>query len=68
MDADVLFPLFWKLRDDNTYTTVVGPWAHRERASRPASPGMPKVIGRHDNWLAPPVSYTHLTLPTILRV
>ena len=53
MDADVLFPFFWKLRDDNTYTTVVGPWMHRERESRAAAPGVTKVIGRHDNWLAP---------------
>lgn len=53
VDADVVFPFFWKLRDDNTYTTVVGPWMHRERESRAAAPGVTKVVGRHDNWLAP---------------
>jgi hypothetical protein len=40
-DADVLFPLFWNLREDDTRTTVVGPFVHREG---PAG---------HDNWLAP---------------
>lgn len=47
VDSDVLFPLFWKLRDHQTYTTIVGPWMHREAAATPKSPG------RHDNWLAP---------------
>jgi hypothetical protein len=40
-DADVLFPLFWHLRDDQNYTTVVGPFAHR---SAPDA---------EDNWLFP---------------
>lgn len=40
-DADVVFPLFWKLRDEDTHTTIVGPVMHRE------SP-----VG-HDNWFAP---------------
>jgi hypothetical protein len=40
-DADVLFPLVWKMRDDDAYTTVVGPFVHREA---------PK---EHDNWVAP---------------
>jgi hypothetical protein len=40
-DADVVFPLFWNLRDDQTRTTVVGPFVHREGP------------GEHDNWLAP---------------
>ena len=40
-DADVLFPIFWKLRSEDTHTTVVGPVMHREG---------PKG---HDNWLAP---------------
>ena len=40
-DADVLFPLFWHLRDDQDFTTVLGPIVHRE------------APGSHDNWLAP---------------
>jgi len=39
-DADVLFPLFWRLRDGQTRTTVVGPYVHQEReatAKQPAS-------------------------------
>jgi len=40
-DADVLFPLFWHLRDEQEHTTVLGPIVHREA---PES---------HDNWLAP---------------
>jgi hypothetical protein len=40
-DADVLFPVFWNLRDDQTHTTVVGPVMHRE------------APGEHDNWVAP---------------
>jgi hypothetical protein len=40
-DADVLFPLFWNLRDEATHTTVLGPIVHRE------------APGEHDNWLAP---------------
>jgi len=47
VDADVLFPFFWKLRDDKTHTTVVGPFMHREREASPDKPA------RHDNWLAP---------------
>lgn len=41
IDADVFFPLFWHLRNKETYTTMIGPWGHREG---------PKG---HDNWLAP---------------
>lgn len=41
VDADVLFPIFWHLRDQETYTTIVGPVMHREG---------PKG---HDNWVAP---------------
>jgi hypothetical protein len=41
VDVDVFFPLFWKLRHGQTYTTIVGPVMHRE------SP-----VG-HDNWFAP---------------
>ncbi|MBM4358093.1 MAG: hypothetical protein FJ096_08270 [Deltaproteobacteria bacterium] len=40
-DADILFPLFWRFRDDQTHTTVVGPVAHREGPEG------------HDNWVAP---------------
>jgi hypothetical protein len=41
-DADVLFPVFWHVRDGASHLTVLGPLAHRE------APG-----GEHDNWLAP---------------
>ncbi len=41
VDADVLFPLFWHVRDGDSHLTVVGPIAHRE------------APGEHDNWLAP---------------
>ncbi|MEM1034642.1 MAG: hypothetical protein AAGN82_30160 [Myxococcota bacterium] len=40
-DADVVFPIFWKLRDHDTYTTVVGNVMHRESPTG------------HDNWVAP---------------
>ncbi len=40
-DADILFPLFWHLREDKTHTTVVGPVVHREGPEG------------HDNWVAP---------------
>ncbi len=47
MDADVAFPFFWHLRDENTYTTVVGPFAHQEDDG--------KLDGKptHANWLFP---------------
>ncbi len=47
VDADVLFPAFWRLRDHETRTTVVGPFMHREREAGGKEPA------RHDNWLAP---------------
>jgi hypothetical protein len=47
VDADILFPAFWHLRDDVTTTTVVGPFMHRE------APPKGKEPGRHDNWVAP---------------
>ena len=43
------------------YSDVICPWCYvgkRRLEAALATPGMP----------APPVSYTHLTLPTILRV
>lgn len=40
-DADILFPIFWRLREDKTTTTVVGPVMHREGPEG------------HDNWVAP---------------
>jgi hypothetical protein len=40
-DADVLFPLFWNLREDRTRTTIVGPFVHQQ------------APGEYDNWLAP---------------
>ena len=39
--ADVLFPIFWHLRDDQNYLTAIGPFLHQEGP------------GGHDNWLAP---------------
>ncbi len=46
-DADVLFPLFWRLRNYDTTTTVVGPWGRREKLASKGSPGST------DTWLAP---------------
>lgn len=41
LDADVLFPAFWRVRDRESHVLVLGPFAHRE------------APGEHDNWLAP---------------
>jgi hypothetical protein len=41
VDADVVFPALWRLREGEAYTTVVGPLVHREAPEE------------HDNWLAP---------------
>ncbi len=41
VDADVLFPFFWKMRHQQTHTTVVGPLMHSESPRG------------HDNWLFP---------------
>ncbi len=41
LDADVLFPLFWHVRDEKSYLTAVGPFVHQESPTG------------HDNWLAP---------------
>ena len=40
-DADVVFPLAWHVRDDDSRTFVLGPLAHRE------------APGEHDDWIAP---------------
>jgi hypothetical protein len=41
LDMDVLFPLAWRVRDNDASTLVLGPFVHRES---------PK---ENDNWLAP---------------
>ena len=41
MDADVLFPLAWRVRDRQNHVLVLGPLVHREAPEE------------HDNWLAP---------------
>ncbi len=41
MDADVLFPLAWKVREKQNRVLVLGPLAHREAPDE------------HDNWVAP---------------
>ncbi len=41
MDADVLFPLMWRIRDRENHVFVLGNIAHREAPFE------------HDNWLAP---------------
>jgi hypothetical protein len=41
LDMDVVFPGFWLVRNGDSHTTVVGPFAHRE------------APGENDNWLAP---------------
>ncbi|OJY26338.1 MAG: hypothetical protein BGO98_38940 [Myxococcales bacterium 68-20] len=41
LDADVLFPALWRVRDRENHVFVLGPLAHREAPHE------------HDNWLAP---------------
>lgn len=41
LDADVVFPAFWRVRDRENKVLVLGPLAHRE------------APGEHDNWIAP---------------
>lgn len=41
LDADVLFPLAWRVRDRQNHVLVLGPLAHREAPNE------------HDNWIAP---------------
>jgi hypothetical protein len=43
IDADVLFPAVWRVRDRQNHVFVLGPLAHREAPYE------------HDNWLAPVV-------------
>ncbi|MEO8876260.1 MAG: histidine--tRNA ligase [Polyangiaceae bacterium] len=40
-DADIVFPLAWRVRDRENHVLVLGPFAHREAPHE------------HDNWLAP---------------
>lgn len=40
-DRDVLFPLAWHVRDNDSRTFILGPLAHREAPDE------------HDNWIAP---------------
>jgi len=40
-DADVLFPLAWRVRDRDNHVLVLGPLVHREAPNE------------HDNWIAP---------------
>lgn len=40
-DADILFPLAWRVRDRENHVLALGPLAHRE------------APGEHDNWVAP---------------
>jgi hypothetical protein len=46
-DADILFPLFWRLRNFDTTTTIVGPFGHSESTGAPGSPK------RSATWAAP---------------
>lgn len=41
LDADILFPLMWRVRDRENHVFALGPLAHREAPNE------------HDNWLAP---------------
>jgi hypothetical protein len=41
VSADVLFPFFWNIRDDQSHLTALGPFVHQEGPTG------------HDNWLAP---------------
>lgn len=46
-DADIVFPLFFRLRNFETTTTIVGPFGRSEKKGKPGSPG------GVDTWLAP---------------
>jgi hypothetical protein len=41
VDADVVFPLAWRVRERDNHVLVLGPFAHREAPQE------------HDNWIAP---------------
>jgi hypothetical protein len=41
LDMDVVFPAFWRVRDGDSHTLVLGPFVHREAPHE------------NDNWLAP---------------
>jgi hypothetical protein len=41
MDADVLFPAFWRIRERQNHVLALGPLLHREAPNE------------HDNWVAP---------------
>jgi len=41
IDADILFPAFWRVRERKNHVLVLGPLAHREAPHE------------HDNWIAP---------------
>jgi hypothetical protein len=41
LDADILFPAFWRVRERQNHVLVLGPLAHREAPQE------------HDNWIAP---------------
>jgi hypothetical protein len=41
LDMDVVFPGFWRVREGDSHTLVLGPLVHRE------------APGENDNWLAP---------------
>ncbi len=41
LDMDLVFPLFWRVRDRDNRVVVAGPVVHRE------------APGEHDNWFAP---------------
>ena len=41
MSADILFPFFWHVRDEQSHLTALGPFVHQDSPTG------------HDNWLAP---------------
>lgn len=47
VDADVVFPAFWRLREDQRTTTVLGPLVHQEESASATA------RATHANWFAP---------------
>lgn len=47
VDADLVFPALWRLREDQRHTLVLGPFVHQEQAASATS------RATHANWLAP---------------